>query len=83
MVAGFSWPWASKEDPTVFDIKIEDVELRWNSVNIDWVNSENAIHEVGCIHTTQGYDLNYTGVIFGNEISYDKEKDEIVILKDN
>jgi len=37
---------------------------------------------VGCIHTTQGYDLNYAGIIFGHEISYDKTRNEIVILKD-
>jgi SOS-response transcriptional repressor LexA len=37
------------------------------------------MNEVGCIHTTQGYDLNYTAVIFGYEISYDANKDEIVI----
>lgn len=38
---------------------------------------------MGCIHTTQGYDLNYAGIIFGNEITYDKAKGEIVILKEN
>jgi DUF2075 family protein/SOS-response transcriptional repressor LexA len=83
VVAGFSWKWISKNKPQLRDIKIGDVELRWNSVAVDWVNSTNAINEVGCIHTTQGYDLNYTGIIFGNEISYDSEKDEIVILKEN
>ncbi len=34
---------------------------------------------VGCIHTTQGYDLNYTGVIFGKEINYNKEENRIEI----
>lgn len=38
---------------------------------------------MGCIHTTQGYDLNYTGVIFGHEIRYDESLDQIVIEKDN
>jgi len=83
MVAGYSWPWISKNDKTVHDIQIEGTVLQWNSVSIDWVNSENSVNEVGCIHTTQGYDLNYTGIIFGKEISYDLEKDEIVILKEN
>ena len=83
LVAGFSWKWLSNKDKTVFDIQIGDTELKWNSIAVDWVNSKNSINEVGCIHTTQGYDLNYTGVIFGNEISYDKEKNEIVILKKN
>lgn len=83
LVAGYAWPWISKNDASQKDIVIEDISLRWNSVNEDWVNSENAINEVGCIHTTQGYDLNYAGVIFGKEITYDDAKGEITILKEN
>lgn len=83
MIAGYSWKWISNKDDSLLDIEIEDSKLRWNSTNIDWVNSPNAIDEVGCIHTTQGYDLNYAGVIFGNEISYSKEKGEIIIKEEN
>ena len=83
LIAGFSWPWISKNDKSLFDIKIENEELQWNRVADDWINSPNAINEVGCIHTTQAYDLNYAGIIFGNEITYDKTKNEIVILKEN
>lgn len=83
VLAGYSWKWISKGSENKFDIIIGDVHLKWNSVSDDWINAENSVNEVGCIHTTQGYDLNYTGIIFGNEISYDKLKNEIVILKDN
>ncbi len=83
LVAGYSWEWVSNKNKNAFDIKIENKELKWNSVSVDWVNSENAINEVGCIHTTQGYDLNYTGIIFGNEITYNKQTNEIEILKEN
>jgi len=83
LVAGYSWEWESKRNPEAYDIEIEDVELRWNATNDDWINSENSLEEVGCIHTTQGYDLNYTGVIFGNEISYDTESDQIIIREEN
>lgn len=83
LIAGFSWPWISKNDKSLYDIKIEGEELQWNRVADDWINSPNAINEVGCIHTTQAYDLNYAGVIFGNEITYDKVKDEIVIVREN
>jgi len=83
MIAGYSWKWISNKDDSLLDIEIENTKLRWNSTNIDWVNSPNAINEVGCIHTTQGYDLNYSGIIFGNEISYSKEKDEIIIKEEN
>ena len=57
--------------------------MRWNRTNSDWINASGADSEVGCIHTTQGYDLNYTGIIFGNEIRYDKVSDTVVIDKDN
>lgn len=83
LVAGYSWEWESKRNPEAYDIEIENIELRWNATNNDWINSENSLDEVGCIHTTQGYDLNYTGVIFGNEISYDKENDQIIIREEN
>lgn len=83
LVAGYSWPWVSKTNSDLYDIVIDDVSLRWNSTNIDWINTEGAQFEVGCIHTTQGYDLNYTGVIFGHEISYDEHLDKIVIDKEN
>jgi SOS-response transcriptional repressor LexA/DUF2075 family protein/predicted GIY-YIG superfamily endonuclease len=82
LVAGYSWKWASKNND-IHDIEIDNYKLKWNSVASDWVNSENAINEVGCIHTTQGYDLNYAGIIFGNEISYDKNRNEIIILEEN
>jgi DUF2075 family protein len=83
MVAGFAWDWISKEDKSKFDIKIEGVELQWNYVTEDWLNSSNSHNEVGCIHTTQGYDLNYVGVIFGNEIDYDPILKKIVIIREN
>ncbi len=83
MVAGYSWRWVTRHNPNLHDIIIGDIKLRWNSEKKDWINSPNSINEVGCIHTTQGYDLNYTGIIFGNEISYDKEKNEIFIKKEN
>lgn len=85
LAAGFSWAWVSnrKGNEHAYDITIGDTKLRWNGTNTDWVNSANAINEVGCIHTTQGYDLNYAGIIFGNEISYDPQSKEMVIKAEN
>lgn len=83
MIAGYSWPWASKRDGSVYDIVVGDVQLRWNSTNTDWINKEGSHKEVGCIHTTQGYDLNYAGIIFGKEIRFDPESQAIVIDKDS
>jgi DUF2075 family protein/phage repressor protein C with HTH and peptisase S24 domain/predicted GIY-YIG superfamily endonuclease len=83
LVAGFAWKWKSKNDPEINDIEIEDTSLKWNSTASDWINSSNAVNEVGCIHTVQGYDLNYAGIIFGNEISYDPKTQNIIVKKDN
>ncbi|MHC8950388.1 DNA/RNA helicase domain-containing protein [Sphingobacterium hungaricum] len=82
MIAGFAWEWISKEDKSKYDIVIGETKLHWNSVTVDWVNTANAIHEVGCIHTIQGYDLNYAGVIIGPEISYDPVNKTIIVRKE-
>ncbi len=83
LIAGYAWPWHSKKDPQAKDIEIDGLALKWNGTNLDWINSQGAVEEVGCIHTTQGYDLNYAGIIFGHEIAYDPEKKEIIIHADN
>ena len=83
LIAGYSWEWKSNKDKNVFDIQIDNVQLKWNGTANDWINSENSINEVGCIHTTQGYDLNYSGIIFGNEISFDSDSQEIIIKEAN
>lgn len=82
MVAGFAWDWISKKDKSLKDIVIGDIALQWNSTDVDWVNSANAVNEVGCIHTTQGYDLNYTGLIIGPELDYDFNTNTFVVYKD-
>ena len=79
VVAGFAWPWVSRNNPNIFDIDIKGYKLKWNSTTTNWVNSRNAIDEVGCIHTIQGYDLNYVGVIVGPELSYDPKTNRLVV----
>ncbi len=83
LIAGYSWEWVSKKNSKLFDIKIGTTSLRWNKVSNDWINSSNSLEEVGCIHTTQGYDLNYAGVIFGNEITYNPSTNAIEIVESN
>ena len=83
LIAGYSWEWVSKKDSKAYDIEIENCQLRWNSTSQDWINTPNAVAEVGCIHTTQGYDLNYSGIIFGHEIDFDPVAGEIIILAEN
>lgn len=79
MVAGYAWEWKSKNDKTQYDIVIEGVEKQWNYKLENWVLSEGAENQVGCIHTIQGFDLNYCFVILGDEIGYDPKKKKIII----
>ncbi|NDK31141.1 DUF2075 domain-containing protein [Nesterenkonia haasae] len=83
LVAGFAWPWVSKNDKSAFDIEIDGYELRWNSVAKDWINSKNSVNEVGSIHTVQGYDLNYAGVIIGPDLTFDELSQRITFVRSN
>jgi len=94
VVAGYAWEWISKDNEREIrkyknteglacDIEIDQYGYIWNTVDEDWVNSENSINEIGCIHTIQGYDLNYAGVIIGEDIKYNPETKEIYIDKNN
>lgn len=74
LVAGYAWPWLSKDnltDDAPYDIEIDGQQLRWNRRATDWVDSPNSLDEVGSIHTIQGYDLNYAGVIIGPDLRLD------------
>ncbi len=83
MIAGYAWPWKSNPklnpSPDVTDINLDGLDFKWNTTDKDWINSPNAFNEIGCIHTTQGYDLNYAAVKFGKEIDYDKHSNQITI----
>lgn len=83
LVAGYAWEWKSNRDREAFDIELDGLRLRWNSQAKDWINSRDSIHEVGSIHTVQGYDLNYAGVIIGNDLRYDATSGRLFIDRDS
>lgn len=70
LVAGYAWEWKTKNDKTAYDIELDGLQLRWNGTQTDWIASANSLEEVGSIHTVQGYDLNYAGVIIGPDLRY-------------
>ena len=98
-VAGYAWPWNSKGkrnpmhsssakskksiDNGIYDLEIDGYKYIWNSQPYDWINSSNSINEIGSIHTTQGFDLNYTGLIIGNELKYDNKNHQFIVDKKN
>lgn len=72
VVAGYCWKWPSKTDPTAYDIVIPDhgYRKRWNLDKDSslWIVAPDSINEVGCIHTCQGLEVDYIGVIVGDDL---------------
>ena len=69
-VAGYCWDWVSDGDPSQYDIVIEDLKMRWNlkSHGSKWIIHPDSISEAGCIHTCQGLEVDYIGVIIGPDL---------------
>lgn len=83
LLAGYAWRWNSKKDPAAHDIEIEGKKLFWNRTDTDWINSKTSAEEVGSIHTIQGYDLNYAGVIIGSDLGFDPIEKKITFDREN
>jgi DUF2075 family protein len=69
MLAGYCWNWVSKNDPAKFDISFPefDFKAKWNleARGSAWIIDPDSIEDIGCIHTSQGLELDYVGVIIG------------------
>jgi DUF2075 family protein/predicted GIY-YIG superfamily endonuclease len=84
LLAGYAWPWISKgKNGASHDFEIEGQKLKWNSTDRDWINSKGSVDEVGSIHTIQGYDLNYAGVIIGPELGYDSINRKVTFRREH
>ena len=73
VVAGYCWEWEKegRNDPEYYDIEIGDYRRSWNRDGGDpWAIDEGSIDEVGCIHTCQGLEFDYVGVIIGPDLKY-------------
>jgi len=72
MVAGYCWNWVSKKAASSFDIELEqgNYKARWNlaSYGNEWIINPKSVDEVGCIHTCQGLEVDYVGVIIGDDL---------------
>lgn len=74
ILAGYCWEWekAGRSDPNHDDIEIGDFKMSWNlDVSNPYAISEGSINQVGCIHTTQGLEFDYVGVIIGEDLRYE------------
>lgn len=83
LLAGYAWEWKSKSNSDAYDIEIDGLSLRWNRATTDWVASAGSVEEVGSIHTIQGYDLNYAGVLVGPDLGYDPDRHRMIFNRDS
>ena len=74
LVAGYCWDWVSKNNSHRDDIVIPEhhFSMKWNlnSYGQRWIIEPDSVNEIGCIHTCQGLELDYVGVIVGNDLMY-------------
>lgn len=79
LLAGYCWDWIKdgKNKSEVFDITIPEYNfaMSWNLGNSQtWAIDPNSVNEIGCIHTAQGLEFDYVGVIIGNDLRYENNK---------
>jgi len=72
MVAGYCWDWVSRRSAISSDISLPEhgYSARWNLTTDGslWIVAEKSVNEVGCIHTCQGLEVDYVGVIIGPDL---------------
>lgn len=77
LVAGYCWDWKSKKDPAAMDIVFpaHDFARQWNLSEDGglWIMQPSSIDQIGCIHTCQGLECEYIGVIIGPDLRRDPE----------
>lgn len=84
MAAGFCWPWSNpKSDGTlVEDVVIGDFRMTWEAKNDMkvapgippaklWAYDPQGANQMGSIYTIQGFEFDYVGVVFGDDLSWD------------
>ena len=79
LLAGYCWNWIKegKNKSDVYDITIPeyDFAMSWNlGSSSTWAIDPDSVNEIGCIHTSQGLEFDYIGVIIGNDLRYENNK---------
>lgn len=83
MVAGYCYDWNVKNHRGDVDIELPGgFQAKWNLENDKiWAINPNSFEEVGCIHTAQGLEFDYIGVLIGNDLTYDETTGRVVTNK--
>jgi len=73
LIAGYSWEWPKKgreRGTKVKHVKADGLELPWNYDGESWAGSKDGIEQVGCIHTSQGLEFDWMGVLIGEDLIF-------------
>jgi len=87
IVAGFCWPWSkpNRDGSLVNDVKIGDFEMPWEKKDQfwKWATDNSGMEQVGTVYTAQGFEFDYVGVIFGNDLVYDHDQKQWIAKPEN
>ncbi|MGI6262683.1 MAG: DUF2075 domain-containing protein [Succiniclasticum sp.] len=91
MLAGYAWKWTSAKegnpDAQILDIEIPEFHYKraWNSRSKtnEWPVNEDMRDQIGCIHTAQGLEFDYVGVIIGKDLAFDSKTGTLHAVYDN
>jgi DUF2075 family protein len=77
IVAGFCWSWSkpNSDGTLVNDVQIGDFAMPWEKKDAfwKWATDDSGMEQVGTVYTAQGFEYDYIGVIFGNDLVYDAD----------
>jgi hypothetical protein len=71
LVAGYSWEWPTEgrgRGSTATHVRADGLALPWNFDTGNWATSKDGITQVGCVHTIQGLEFDWLGVLIGNDL---------------
>ena len=72
MVAGYCWDWKSKRDAHAVDVVVPEhgFGMQWNLTTDGglWIVAPESVRQIGCIHTCQGLEVDYIGVVVGPDL---------------
>lgn len=88
LLAGYAWDWNTKlvDGELSKDVTIDEHQfaMPWNDPNrIDWAIHPEGADQIGCIHTVQGLEMEYVGVIIGKDLSYDAETKSLKVNREH
>ena len=73
LLAGYTHEWVSKKDDTLYDFDMDSHKflMKWNKFeDYSYINDDYQLDRIGCIHTIQGVDMAYAGIIIGKDLIY-------------